>query len=466
MIATSLAISACLALLPSAPHGVAVSAEGGPAQGVEISQSRSGPWVTTSADGSWSLGTNSVLSRSANGVARQGRWLRVDNDAPITAKLSTRDANGRQLVADRTVSLAAGTHRIDLGISVVKNAIISWVPVSAGAVASRHQMVAGDSLFFRWNGKLWHSIELDLTSDATRIDTLDLSENAISLEPVWTLLNADTLPGMIGPLSQFGDTLFAAVGNDIWSIPATGGTWRLDAHGTGYGQGFLDFAVSGDTLFASMDFGADTSLWIRTHGKPWVADPWAAQSSGRKNARYRLCAWGKELYLGSSSGDVWMRRSHSSAVANTGSQGGSMKWLGVLDTNRFVFSQAVPRLWSGQEWQTPRGYGTYQAGAIWNGKAVMSRQLESIGYWDVFAWDLTNPDLPPTRFADSTEQNANDLLAAGQTLCIATGQVKSRNRSSSTWTKYPTPPGFYSNRIGRGPHRVWVGGQGLVGWLE
>jgi hypothetical protein len=293
MIATSLAISACLALLPSAPHGVAVSAEGGPAQGVEISQSRSGPWVTTSADGSWSLGTNSVLSRSANGVARQGRWLRVDNDAPITAKLSTRDANGRQLVADRTVSLAAGTHRIDLGISVVKNAIISWVPVSAGAVASRHQMVAGDSLFFRWNGKLWHSIELDLTSDATRIDTLDLSENAISLEPVWTLLNADTLPGMIGPLSQFGDTLFAAVGNDIWSIPATGGTWRLDAHGTGYGQGFLDFAVSGDTLFASMDFGADTSLWIRTHGKPWVADPWAAQSSGRKNARYRLCAWGR-----------------------------------------------------------------------------------------------------------------------------------------------------------------------------
>lgn len=472
-------LSICLGLIVSVatPHGTVVSPDGTPLPAVDVSASRTGPWTATDADGNWILSSLSAARRSDLGMRREGRWVRMDLDAPETGTLSVRDMAGRTVVPDRRLSLSAGPHRIDLGIRGTEPVVVSWKPRSGVQLALR-ESASKDSLYLRWAGEVWDAFPFDPTTESPRRDTLDVSPAALRLDPIWTVLATDSLPGEIGPLAQLGDTLYAASGNAIWSVPAKGGLWKREfVPGDGGGKGFLDMEVSLDTLFASRDYGADTSAWYRVPGKPWTADPWSVNRS-RAGYAYRLCPWGSELYFGGSNGLVWMRRGSGLHVANTGSTGGSLQWLGVDAPGKFVFAQMDPQYWNGTRWVFPGGYGSYGRGTVWNGRAVVRKQLSSSGHWDVFVWNFSASSSVPTRFADSAEQYAMDLRSAGRTLALTRGNVSGgwdddgfdgvqiRRPASTAWRRYPTPVGFLPYRLGAGPHRLWVGGQGRVGSLE
>lgn len=476
----SLSFFACVGFLLGGadPRGTLVSTDGLPLAGVEVASSRLGPWSTSDAKGAWTLSSAGVRRRSENAIRRVGRWVAMDLESPVSGTLSVRDLAGRAVLPDRVVSLPAGSHRIDLGLRSSAPVLVLWTAKARGPVALR-ESAAGDSLFLRWKGELWEVLPFDPSAVAARLDTLDVTPSALRLEPTWNLLSTDSLPGEIGPLAQLGDTLYVAAGNAIWSVPAKGGRWTREfVPGDGGGREFLDLEVVKDTLFASRGFGADTAVWVRVVGKRWTADPWSLEYR-RSNYNYRLCAFGDELYLAGSGGSVWRRSAGVLEIASTGASYGGEAWLGVTGKDRFVVVQSDPSHWNGARWVYPGGYGSYGGrGAIWNGRAILRKQLSSSGSWDVFAWNFAQSSSVPVRFADSAEQYAMDLRVAGRTLAMTRGLVSGgwdddkfdgvliRRPSWTRWKRFAVPVGFYPNQLGSGPHRLWVAGNGRVGWLE
>lgn len=474
---TVLAFLSCAATLlgGAEPQGTVVSSDGLPLPGVQVSSSIHGPWSTTDVNGYWSLSSAAARRRGEQAVRRVGRWVALDLDSPVSGTLSVRDLSGRAVLPDRAVSLPRGSHRIDLGLRSTSPVLVLWTAKEAPPVAVR-ESAAGDSLYMRWKGALWEVLPFDPSSPSARVDTLDVSSSALRFDPVWNLLATDSLPGEIGPLAQLGDTLYVGAGNAIWSVPVKGGRWTREfVPGDAGGRGFNDLEVVRDTLFASRGFGADTAVWFRVVGKPWTADPWSLEYR-RSYYNYRLCPFGDELYLAGNDGSVWRRSAGILRIAGTGSTFGGDAWLGVTAQDRFVLLQSDPSHWNGQRWVYPGGWGSYGSrGAIWNGRAILRKQLASSGSWDVFAWNFSQSSSVPVRFADSAEQFAMDLRTAGRTLAMSRGIVSGgwdddkfdgillRRPTWTRWRRVPVPAGFLPNRLGSGPHRLWVAGNGRVG---